>query len=77
MSPPEVPDPVDPRRSRIKTAILVLIGIVMLLPGLLAAFVSVVFGAAGAGLPFMTVSFLLAVGGIWLIVWAFGPRAPR
>ena len=77
---PPPPQPPPPERSGCLTAIMILIGIVLLLPGLCA----LVFGAlslsepgsAGGIVPFVVLGLLIGLGGIMLIRAAIrGPRS--
>jgi hypothetical protein len=78
MSEQQQPKPPGPRPSRNPwvTALLILVGIILLLPGLCSLIFSVILISSGGSggdsgfLPFLFVCFLIGAGGVALIVFA-------
>jgi hypothetical protein len=81
MSEQPQPRPPAPGRNPFVTALLVIIGLILLLPGLCSIiFTGILIGAGGSGgngaeyLPMLLTCFLIGVGGVALIVFAVRRR---
>jgi hypothetical protein len=78
--PPLGPPPPPPPRNGCLTAIMVLVGLVLLLPGLCAVIFgvgSLTHGRPDPGLaPFIAIGLLVGFGGIMLLWWAGRGRRP-
>jgi len=78
--PPERPrDPLPSRNlGGCLVAFLVVVGIILMLPGLCTVIVMGLGGRGGVGwLGIMMLTFLIAGGGVWLIAWAVRNREGR
>jgi hypothetical protein len=69
------PDPAPPdQRNGCLTAFMIIVGIILLLPGLCVILVSSVSRTDFASTPIGTLCLLIGAGGVSLIVWAIRRR---